>query len=98
MANEMKARMLWKDLPQELVSQVEGVLGGAVVKAHSQSEGFSPGSADRIEAANGRRLFGRVGWGRHFCCLGRFRHISTARWHGSGLVADRDDGVRRRAG
>lgn len=57
MANEMKARMLWKDLPQELVSQVEGVLGGAVVKAQSQSEGFSPGSADRIEAANGRRVF-----------------------------------------
>ncbi|WP_336646476.1 hypothetical protein [Microbacterium sp. USHLN186] len=53
----VKSRMLWSDLPEEIVAEVERVLGGAVVDATSQAEGFSPGSADRIVTAEGHRAF-----------------------------------------
>nr|WP_314842292.1 hypothetical protein [uncultured Microbacterium sp.] len=57
MANDTKSRTLWTDLPHDLVAEVERVLGGTVVAAVSQSEGFSPGSADRVATAAGRRAF-----------------------------------------
>lgn len=57
MADDVKTRMLWTDLPGDLVAEVERALGGSVVSAVSQAEGFSPGSADRVETANGRRAF-----------------------------------------
>src|SRR5690606_9826476 len=57
MADAVKTRMLWADLPLEVVAAVEGVLGAPVVDAVSQTEGFSPGSADRVVTADGRRAF-----------------------------------------
>ena len=57
MVNEGKARTAWTELPGELVATVEGLLGGAVVAATSQTEGFSPGSADRVVTQQGRRAF-----------------------------------------
>lgn len=53
----MKTRMLWSDLPDEITDEVERVLGGAVVEAASQAEGFSPGSADRVVTEHGVRAF-----------------------------------------
>lgn len=57
MADDVKNRMLWTDLPGELVAEVTRVLGGSVASAVSQAEGFLPGSADRVETVNGRRAF-----------------------------------------
>lgn len=57
MPNDVKARMLWTDLPEDLVAKVSDVLGGPVTTAMSQTAGFSPGSADRVVTANGRRAF-----------------------------------------
>lgn len=39
------------------MAHVESVLGEAVVRATSQVEGFSPGSADRVATTSGRRAF-----------------------------------------
>jgi aminoglycoside phosphotransferase (APT) family kinase protein len=36
---------------------VEAIVGGAVVEAVSQTGGFSPGTADRVRTADGRRAF-----------------------------------------
>ncbi|WP_187250742.1 hypothetical protein [Microbacterium sp. 4-7] len=57
MPNDAKARTLWTDLPEDLVAKVSDILGGPVAAAMSQTAGFSPGSADRVVAANGRRAF-----------------------------------------
>ncbi|OJU41721.1 MAG: hypothetical protein BGN97_08700 [Microbacterium sp. 69-10] len=57
MTAELKTRMLWSDLPDEVVREVERVLDAPVVEAVSQVEGFSPGSADRVVTATGRRAF-----------------------------------------
>jgi len=50
-------RTTWDDLPGTLREAVEVVLGGRVVDAASQAAGFSPGSADRVVTADGRRAF-----------------------------------------
>lgn len=50
-------RIGWADLPARVRTAVESVVGGAVVAAVSQPGGFSPGSADRIRTADGRRAF-----------------------------------------
>ncbi|MCS6588735.1 phosphotransferase family protein [Curtobacterium flaccumfaciens] len=50
-------RTTWTDVPTTLRQQVEGVLGGPVVTAESQASGWSPGSADRVSTAAGRRAF-----------------------------------------
>ena len=42
MTGELKTRMLWSDLPDEVVREVERVLDAPVVEAVSQAEGFSP--------------------------------------------------------
>lgn len=52
-----QTRTAWTDLPEAIHRHVESILGGAVTKAVSQVDGFSPGSADRVEAENGRRAF-----------------------------------------
>lgn len=57
MPNDVKARMPWTDLPEGVTAKVSEVLGGPVTAAVSQAAGFSPGSADRVTAANGRRAF-----------------------------------------
>lgn len=51
------ARIKWLDLPLPVRSAVESIAGGPVVEARSQTGGYSPGSADRIVTANGRRAF-----------------------------------------
>ena len=50
-------RIQWADLPASLRASVEEALGSAVVGATSQPGGFSPGSADRVVLADGRRAF-----------------------------------------
>ena len=50
-------RIQWSDLPLSLRSEVERALGSPVVRAASQPGGFSPGSADRVVLADGRRAF-----------------------------------------
>jgi hypothetical protein len=50
-------RVAWPDLPASVRASVEEVLGSRVVTAVSQPGGFSPGSADRVVTADGRRAF-----------------------------------------
>jgi aminoglycoside phosphotransferase (APT) family kinase protein len=50
-------RIGWTDLPARLHDHVAAVLGAPVVEAVSQAGGFSPGSADRVVTAQGRRAF-----------------------------------------
>ena len=50
-------RLAWHDLPVELRSWVGEVLGESVVEATTQPGGFSPGTADRVATAGGRRAF-----------------------------------------
>ncbi|MFL6124324.1 phosphotransferase [Actinophytocola sp.] len=47
----------WDDLPERVRHAVADILGGEVVEAVSQPGGFSPGSADRVRTADGRRAF-----------------------------------------
>jgi hypothetical protein len=50
-------RIGWGDLPGSVRRAVDGILGSPVVEAVPQSGGFSPGSADRVRTADGRRAF-----------------------------------------
>lgn len=50
-------RVPWADLPPAVHDAVAGLLGSPVVQAVSQPGGFSPGSADRVLLADGRRAF-----------------------------------------
>ncbi|MEU8237499.1 phosphotransferase [Actinoplanes missouriensis] len=51
-------RIGWADLPGLIRERVEQIIGGGpVVEARSQSGGFSPGTADRVRTADGRRAF-----------------------------------------
>jgi hypothetical protein len=50
-------RIGWDDLPVPVRDAVEKILGAPVVDAVSQSGGFSPGTADRVRTADGRRAF-----------------------------------------
>ncbi|MEH0842192.1 aminoglycoside phosphotransferase family protein [Micromonospora sp. CPCC 205711] len=52
-----KTRLDWVDLPAHVRSAVEGILGDRVVEAVSQPGGYSPGTADRVRTAGGRRAF-----------------------------------------
>lgn len=51
------SRVRWEEIPAPLRARIEDVLGGPVVTAHSQPGGYSPGSADRVVTASGRRAF-----------------------------------------
>ncbi|MDQ0279448.1 aminoglycoside phosphotransferase (APT) family kinase protein [Arthrobacter silviterrae] len=53
----MNSRIGWSELPASVRSGIEEILGGPVVEAATQSGGFSPGSADRVRLASGRRAF-----------------------------------------
>lgn len=57
----MHERMPWAAVDDDLRAAVEGLLGARVVAAQSQPGGFSPGSADRVELADGRRAFVKTG-------------------------------------
>src|SRR4051812_7493173 len=50
-------RIQWLELPQTVRDAVERILGAPVTEAVSQSGGFSPGTADRVVTADGRRAF-----------------------------------------
>jgi hypothetical protein len=50
-------RMPWAELPASVRSAIEDRLGSSVVGAHSQSGGFSPGVAARLQLADGTRGF-----------------------------------------
>ncbi|WP_127504514.1 phosphotransferase family protein [Actinoplanes solisilvae] len=50
-------RIGWRDLPADVRGRIEEIVGGRVVEAVSQSGGFSPGTADRVVTADGRRAF-----------------------------------------
>ncbi|CCH20466.1 Aminoglycoside phosphotransferase (modular protein) [Micromonospora lupini str. Lupac 08] len=50
-------RIGWGDLPAAVRSAVEGIIGDRVIEAVSQPGGFSPGTADRVRTATGRRAF-----------------------------------------
>ncbi|MEU4163920.1 phosphotransferase [Actinoplanes sp. NPDC026670] len=50
-------RIGWVDLPAPVRHEIELIVGGPVVAAESQTGGFSPGTADRVRTATGRRAF-----------------------------------------
>ena len=51
-------RIGWRDLPARVRARIEDLIGGGtVVEARSQPGGFSPGTADRVRTAGGRRAF-----------------------------------------
>jgi hypothetical protein len=50
-------RIGWTDLPDRVQHAVEEILHARVVEARSQPGGFSPGTADRVVTADGRRAF-----------------------------------------
>ncbi len=50
-------RIPWESLPPRLRAAIEQRLGSQVVAARTQSGGFSPGVAARLELADGRRAF-----------------------------------------
>lgn len=57
MKGEGGGRAQWSELPGGLRDAVAAELGSPVVRATSQAGGFSPGSADRVVTAAGRRAF-----------------------------------------
>ena len=61
----MNQRITWAHLPQTVREGVENILGEAVVEAASQPGGFSPGSADRVQLASGRRAFVKAASSQH---------------------------------
>ena len=50
-------RQQWEDMPQKIRTLIEDHLGSKVVKAETQSGGFSPGVAARISTADDRTFF-----------------------------------------
>jgi phosphotransferase family enzyme len=58
MTDTANTRIGWLDLPAAVRSRIEGVIGGgAVVESVTQRGGFSPGTADRVRTADGKRAF-----------------------------------------
>ncbi|MEO3775495.1 phosphotransferase [Micromonospora sp. B11E3] len=57
MGETTRTRIGWTDLPEHVRAGVERIIGDRVVAAQSQSGGWSPGSADRVRTAGGRRAF-----------------------------------------
>ncbi|MEE6261353.1 phosphotransferase family protein [Plantactinospora sonchi] len=57
MTSAVGVRIGWADLPASVRAAVEEILGDRVVAAVSQAGGFSPGTADRVRTAGGRRAF-----------------------------------------
>lgn len=54
---KVSRRTPWAQLPRDVRAGVQAILGDEVVEAVSQPGGFSPGSADRVLLASGRRAF-----------------------------------------
>jgi len=53
----LMTRPTWEDVPEGVRIAVEDTLGARVVSWASQPGGFSPGTADRVVLADGRRAF-----------------------------------------
>jgi len=73
MHSDSKTRAGWDELPADLHRTVEEVLGGPAIEAVTQSNGFSPGSADRVRTASGVRAFVKA--------VDRLRHSGTYDLH-----------------
>ena len=54
------ARLQWLELPARVRDAITDIAGAPVASAVSQSGGFSPGSADRLLLADGRRVFAKA--------------------------------------
>ena len=50
-------RISWQQVPVHVRCAVEAALEAAVVEAHTQEGGFSPGAAARLRLANGSMAF-----------------------------------------
>jgi Phosphotransferase enzyme family len=50
-------RISWQQVPGHVRRAIEAALGAAVLEAHTQEGGFSPGAAARLRLANGRAAF-----------------------------------------
>jgi hypothetical protein len=57
MQPQWSPRISWNDLPGQVRAGVERILGAPVTDFTGQQGGFSPGSADRVVTATGRRAF-----------------------------------------
>ncbi|SCL16714.1 Phosphotransferase enzyme family protein [Micromonospora nigra] len=57
MSGRAVPRIGWAHLPDHVRGAVQGILGDRVVDAVSQPGGWSPGTADRVRTATGRRAF-----------------------------------------
>lgn len=58
MTHPVSTRIGWLHLPAPVRARVHGIVGGGpVVEAVTQPGGFSPGTADRVRTADGRRAF-----------------------------------------
>nr|MDT0660147.1 phosphotransferase [Micromonospora sp. DSM 115978] len=57
MVDASGVRIGWRDLPAPTRDAIERIIGDRVVEAISQPGGFSPGTADRVRTATGRRAF-----------------------------------------
>lgn len=56
-ADEYGVRADWSEMPEQVRSGIEAVLGSPVVAAVNQRGGFSPGPAARVRCADGSRAF-----------------------------------------
>ena len=62
MVIEAPGRMLWDEVPDSIRASVGEIFGAPVVTARTQAGGFSPGSADRVVTAAGRRASATLEW------------------------------------
>ncbi|QKJ19108.1 aminoglycoside phosphotransferase family protein [Microbacterium hominis] len=79
---EPHRRMPWDQLPATVRHEIGALLGSPVVSARSQPGGFSPGSADLVMTADGRRAFvktAHAGVNAQACDIHRREAVVTAR-------------------
>ena len=55
-------RVHWEALPHEVRSTLDQRLEARVIKAVTQTGGFSPGLAARLRLDDGRHVFVKAGW------------------------------------
>src|SRR5262249_35080188 len=75
-------RISWQQVPVHVRCAVEAALGAAVVEAHTQEGGFSPGAAARLRLANGSMAFVKaLGVDIHRDSVGLYRSEAAAMPH-----------------
>jgi len=57
MQPDWSPRIGWAEIPDHVQAGVERILGSPAVEAKGQQGGFSPGTADRVLTASGKRAF-----------------------------------------